>query len=313
MKKNIIAAVGVLFGLALSLAVGGIVSAGSNIGVSPMRESVVLNPGDIYRSSFSVNNPGYSEDKLSYEIEIQPFYVDEDYNPVYTNEYQNGDIANWIKITSGGKGTLQPNDVATVEFEIDVPKDAPAGGQYAAIIAKTVAGERDAETSDGGNVTISEGMAISHVILAEVTGNSISSGDVTDIGVNSFLLGGNITAYSTVENTGNIHGLATYTMKVYPLFSDKPVYNNEEEKEDHYVLPDRKMYIENTWAETPMMGIFNVQYTVEFMGIKSEVTRMVIVCPLWLLFIILLIVAILVIRIVTLVKLQKNRKKEATL
>ncbi len=312
MKKNIIIAISALFVLVFSVVVGGIVSAGSHIGVSPMRESVVLNPGDIYRSSFSVSNPGYSEDEMSYEVEVQPFYVDEDYNPVYTDEYQSGDIANWIKITSGGKGTLQPNEVATVEFEIDVPETAPAGGQYAAIIAKTVAGEKNVE-ADGGGVSISEGMAISHVILAEVTGNTVSSGDVTDIGVQSFLLGGNITAYSTVENTGNVHGLATYTMKVYPLFSDKPIYSNEEEKEDHYVLPDRKMYIENTWAETPMVGIFNVQYTVDFMGIKSEVTRMVIVCPLWLLFIIVLIIVILVIRIVTLVKLQKNRKKEASL
>ena len=278
---------------------------GATIGVSPMRESVVLNPGDTYKGSFTVNNPGYSETKINYYTEIKPFYVNEEYVPIYINEDGNSNITEWIKITSGEKGSLEPNAMATVEFQIDVPDDAPAGGQYAAII---VSMDLEKEEGGGGNVGVSEGVGVSHIILAEITGNSITAGDILDIGVNSFLFGGSITAYSTVENTGNIHGLATYTMKVYPLFSDQPVYTNEENIEDHYVLPGRKFYNESYWENTPSIGIFNVSYTVEFQGIKSEVTRMVVVCPWWALLIIFFGIVLLTLRIITLVKVQKSRK-----
>lgn len=274
------------------------------IGVSPMRESVVLNPGDKYKGSFIVNNPGYSEVDTPYRVEVKPFYVDEDYTPIFTNENDSGLIADWITIVSGGTGLLKPNDIKVVEFEINVPKDAPAGGQYAAIGVAVDLPHNDLE----GGINIGEGMVVNHVVLAEVTGSTIIAGDILDIGVQSFMLDGAITAYSTVENTGNIHGLASYTVKVYPLFSDQALYSNEDAIETHYVLPGRKYYNESYWSETPSIGIFNVYYKVEFQGIVTEVTRMVIVCPWWLLFIIALALAILVIRIITLARLRKVNK-----
>ncbi len=274
------------------------------IGVSPMRESVVLNPGDKYKGSFFVNNPGYSEVDTPYRVEVKPFYVDEEYTPIFTNENDSGLIADWITIVSGGSGLLKPNDVEVVEFEINVPEDAPAGSQYAAI---GVAVDLPQNSLEGG-INIGEGMVVNHVVLAEITGSTVIAGDILDVGVQSFMLDGAITAYSTVENTGNIHGLASYTVKVYPLFSDEVLYSNEDIIETHYVLPGRKYYNESYWSETPSIGIFNVYYKVEFQGIVTEVTRMVIVCPWWLLFIIALALAILVIRIITLARLRKVNK-----
>ncbi|MBQ2695538.1 hypothetical protein IJG04_02795 [Candidatus Saccharibacteria bacterium] len=274
-----------------------------NITVSPMRESVVLNPGDTYRSSFVVSNPGYSEDVLYYHTVIKPFYVNENYDPVFEGVGDSGQIADWIKITSGGTGELSPNESGAVEFIIEVPEDAPAGGQYAVISA-----EVDLEPSGEGAINIGEGMGINHVILAEVTGNTIVSGDILDVGIPSFLLGGNVAAYSTIENTGNVHGMATYTMEVSNLFSGEVIYSNKDEEETRYVLPDRTLYNETFWLETPSVGIFNVSYTVEFQGLTSEVSSMVIVCPWWLLFIVVFGLLILIIRIVTLVIMQKKRK-----
>ena len=275
-----------------------------NVGVSPMNESIILNPGDTYRGSFSVNNPGYGEEEISYYTEVSPFYVNDDYDPIYENMDGNSDIAKWITVTSGATGTLQPNDVTTVEFEIKVPEEAPAGGQYA-VISVIV----QVSSADGDNgINIGESMAIGHVILAEITGSSVSSGEIYELGVDSFILGGKIRAYSTVENSGNVHGQAIYGLKVYPLFSDQPVYSNEEMKGKQYILPNRKYRNETVWEETPMVGIFNVQYTVEFMGETSEVTRMVIVCPWWLLILIAIGVILMVLRIVTLVRLRRKPK-----
>ncbi|MBR2753972.1 hypothetical protein IKD82_02335 [Candidatus Saccharibacteria bacterium] len=281
----------------------------THLGVSPMNESVILNPGDVYRGSFNVNNPGYSEKEISYYTSIGPFYVDENYNPLYENVDKKSDIAEWITITSGATGTLKPNDVTKVEFQINIPETAPAGGQYAEI-SVTV----DLSSDEGKEgINIGESMSIGHVILVEITGDSISSGEILNAGVNSFLLGGNITAYSTVENTGNVHGQAIYRLKVYPLFSDTPIYSNEGEEEKQYILPGRKYSGESVWLDTPMVGIFNVEYTVQFMGSESVVKGMVIVCPWWLLILIIMGLILMILRIITLVKLQRMHKHQKDL
>lgn len=279
-----------------------------NITVSPLRESVILNPGDVYKSSFTVSNPGYSENELNYHVEVKPFYVDENYNPVFERS-EDGDkqlMNDWITVTSGEKGTIEPNESVIVNYEIKVPNSAPAGGQYACISAIA-----DATPGEIGSVNIAEGLAINHIVLAEITGKTIESGEILDAGVQSFKIGGKIMAYSRIANNGNVHGLATYSMKVYPLFSNEAVYDNEG-KEDHYVLPEREYYNETVWEETPIMGIFNVDYTVEFQGMKSEIHRMVVVCPWWILFIVISGIIILIIRVISLVKLQKVAKVAAS-
>lgn len=276
-----------------------------NMSVSPMRESVVLNPGDMYKSSYKVSNPGFSEQDLYYHVEVKPFYVNENYDPVFDEQVGNDKqlMKDWIKITSGESGTVAPNEIVTVEYEIKVPENAPAGGQYACLSTVT-----DVEPSKDGTINIGEGMSINHVILAEITGDTVMAGEILDVDVQSFLLGGMINATATVRNDGNVHGLATYTMKVYPLFSDTPSYSNEEDPETHYVLPERTYRNESYWEETPMMGIFNVVYTVDFQGLQSEVTRMVIICPWWMIFIVVLGIVVLVIRAISLIKLKRLAK-----
>ena len=234
---------------------------------------------------------------------IKPFYVDENYDPVF-EDIGSSQIAEWITITSGATGALGPNESERVEFTINVPENAPAGGQYAVIEA-----EVDLEPATIGAINIGEGMGINHVILAEITGETVTSGDILDAGVSGFMLGGDITAYSTVENTGNVHGVAKYLMEVRPLFSNDVIYsNNTDSVESHYILPDRKLYNETRWMETPSIGIFNVSYIVEFQGLRSEVTRIVIVCPWWLVFMIVFGALILIVKIISSIKIQKERK-----
>lgn len=270
------------------------------LNVSPMRENIVLNPGDVYKGSFLISNPGFSEETLRYGVSVEPFYVDEESNPIFKNDTDSGRMVEWLTIDSEEIGEVEPNHSTTIEYTIKVPEDAPAGGQYACIRAATNPG-----AGDDGNVNIQESFGICHVVLAEVTGNTTHTGEILSANMPSFLLGGNIAGSSVVKNTGNVHALAVYKMKVLNVFGGRVVYTNEEEPESHYVLPDRTYYDETVWAETPMMGIFNVEYVVEFQGLTTTVNRMVIVCPWWLLFIIIAIIMILVIRIMTLIKLQK--------
>ena len=276
---------------------------GTILSVSPMRESVVLNPGDVYYGSFFVSNPGYSVGELNYTTEIKPFYVNENYHPIFENENGTGKIAEWITILSGGDGILSPNETAKVEFKIDVPIDAAPGGQYAVINAvsypKSVGGE---------GITISEGIAISHSLFVEVTGDTVISGGISDASVDSFVVNGKITARSVLENTGNVHGLATYSMTVYSALTNEEVYSNDGVEETHYVLPRRQFYNETVWRDVPMVGLFRVVYRVEFLGRMVEIDQMVVVCPIWLLILVIVLITVIILWIVTLIKMRKNKR-----
>lgn len=291
--------------LVMSVIICGVANAEGNIGigVTPMRNSIILTPGETYEGSFVVLNSGQSDQDLHYHVDIKPFYVDENYNPVFERDEKNDMqyLAEWITVTDGKTGVVAPNDVKEVKYQIKVPEDAPAGGQYAVLSATTDIGS---EASEG--VNIGEGMAVNHLILAEVAGETVVSGEITDVGLQRFMFGGMINAHSIVKNTGNVHGLATYKLEVYPLFSDEAVYNSEVAPESHYILPNRTLYNESYWKDTPAMGIYNVVYTVEFMGEVSQVTGVVFICPIWLILIIIIGITIVVIRIKSMKKIRND-------
>ena len=279
--------------------------------LSPLREDIVLNPGEAYKSSFKVSNPGTQTTDIKYEVDVQAFYVDENYKNVFGENTSRNMITEWIKIDSPTSGTLSPNESTEILYTINVPNDAPAGGQYADIrvVSAAYANDDSNNNSEGGS-TLGEKIAIGHLVYAEITGATIRQGEILDANVSSFLLSGNITGTSSIKNTGNVHAKAKYVLQVYPLFSDEEVYTNEEDPDTKTILPDRTLYNETAWDNTPAIGIFNVVYTVEFEGVTAQVKKMVIKCPVWLLFIILFAIIALIIWIFLKVNKRRNAKRE---
>ena len=272
--------------------------------VSPMKQNIVLNPGDSYRGTFTVSNPASSENDFDYAITISPFYVkdDADYTAVFDEASDRTMISNWITLVSPAEGTIEPNSSDEIEFVINVPDDAPAGGQYAAITVSSASTNDQTEGSTG----IREQLAIAHTIFAEIAGNTIKQGEIKEAGVPSFIFSGDLTASSKVKNTGNVHGKATYTLQVFPLFSDEEVYTNEEKPDEQVVLPDRTLYNQTIWKNTPSFGIYNVVYTVKFEGTETKVTKMVIKCPIWMLFSVLFAIAAIIIYLVLKIKARRR-------
>ena len=116
---------------------------------------------------------------------------------------------------------------------------------------------------------------------------------------------------SMVENEGNVHTDAEYTLEIWPLFSDEEVYTNIEEPMTSLILPETKRYNIQTWDDAPMFGIFKVKQTVKIYDDVSVLEKTVIICPLWVLLVIVFIVVAVVIWFITRTKSRKNSKKEA--
>ncbi|MBR3269633.1 hypothetical protein IKG07_00010 [Candidatus Saccharibacteria bacterium] len=277
--------------------------------MSPPNQKIILNAGQKYTGDFTISNGVENATDFDYTVEVKPFYVDENYHIYYEETEGLNQIVNWIT-TSKTSGTLAVNDVEKISFTIDVPKDAPAGGQYAAIVVTSVSDERNGGASGDTGVAMNENIAMAHIIYAEIAGTTKRGGEMIDVNVPTFLFDGNITAESTIKNTGNVHGSATYKFQVFPLFSSEEVYTNEENPDVKTILPNRTFTYKSSWDQTPAIGIFNVKYTVEFEGVTTEVTKLVIKCPLWLLFIIIFVIVAIVTWLVMRARNRKNSLKK---
>lgn len=272
--------------------------------VSPMNQKIILTPGETYRSSFKVTNPGTNTANFAYKADVTPFYVNDNYEIIYENNNDYNQIVNWITLDNS-EGIITPNNTIELYFSINVPETAPAGGQYAAI---TVTSNNNSSSQEGA-INIQAKYSIAHIIYAEIAGTTERHGEVLSADLPSFLLSGNITGSSSVKNTGNVHGTAKYTLQVFPLFSNEEVYTNEESPLELTILPDRTLYNELAWEDTPAIGIFNVIYTVEFEGITTQVSKLVIKCPIWLLFIIIFAIFALIFYFVAKSKARKKATK----
>ncbi len=254
--------------------------------MSPMYEKIILNPGDSYSSNFSINTSPQLASDFNYKIYTQSYYRDEDNNAIFENIDGHGQMFGWISIDSDITGTLKPGEHKKISFTINVPEDAPAGGQYAVI---TVGSDTSADNAIGG-VNIQESVAIAYTIYAEINGATIHDGKITDVALPSFIFSSDVTGTSLITNTGNVHGEAKYTLQISPIFSSEKIYTNEENPETKLILPNRTLYHEIKWGNTPIFGIFNILYTVEFEGITTSINKVVIICPIWLLFIIIFVI-----------------------
>ncbi|MBQ6147397.1 hypothetical protein IJI70_00935 [Candidatus Saccharibacteria bacterium] len=261
--------------------------------LSPMNQMVTLTPGETFYGNFNVVNPGTSTNDFYYTLEVKPFTTS---NNGEISTESNGDytlMADWIELFSTDD-IIAPNEVKEIRFAIHVPDDAPAGGQYATIVVRS--GEY---RIDNSNVDLREAYESGHLIYADVAGETVRKGSVNDVNVPSFLFSGNISGSALIKNEGNVHSQATSTLQVFPLFSSEEVFTNEEDPKKSWIMPGNTTLTTTEWTETPSIGIFHVIYNVEFEGVSEKVDKMVIVCPLWLLFVILVIIFLIIFKILS--------------
>ena len=273
------------------------------IQVSPTKQKISLTPGASYSGTFKVHNAGAGQ--FSYSAYATPYSIkSENYDsPDYASVTNYSQMADWITFDKAtATGTLQPGEVVEVGYTVNVPEDVPAGGQYAVLMAQTDSGNAE-------NATINTIHRVGCILYAAVPGETRYSGEIVKNNVNAFYFEPPLTVSSLVKNTGNIEATAKYKVKIYPLFSNEAVFNTEDAQEGAYdrdVIPETSRFNSITWEGAPSLGIFSVEQTIEFADQVSTVKKLVLICPLWLLFIIF---ALLFFIIFWLVSRARDRKR----
>ena len=310
-KKWLPVIIGALVLCTGSLAIETAHAKGIGISMSPPNQKIVLNAGESYTGSFRVSNAQDNEGAFKYKVNVIPFYVDDNDYIIYEDTEGYNQIVNWTNVDLSS-GILPLGGTEQIDFTINVPSDAPAGGQYMAITVSSDSSDtKDGSENNELGLNMTQNISMAHIVYAEIAGTTVRQGEIASVNVPSFLLSGNIAGSSTVKNTGNTHGTAKYTLQVFPLFSNEEIYTNEENPDEKTILPNRAIYNEISWDQTPSMGIFNVVYTVEFEGVTAQVSKMVIKCPVWLIFVILFVIFALIFYFVAKAKARKKAAKKA--
>lgn len=248
-----------------------------SLGVSPGFQELSLKPGEKYSGIITVVNSSLDPESIvDFLVSVAPFSVTgEEYSISYNEENDFNQIAKWISIEKPS-GFVRSQELVEVPFSIDVPSDALGSGQYAALIVRAAPEENTAE----GN-KIGFNRQVASILYATVDGKTKVEGAIIENRIPGFFFSPPITASSLVENSGNIHFDAEYTLKIFPLFSEEEIYSMEESPKTNIVVPGTTLLSSNEWGDTPRLGIFRVVQTVSAAGNTSTVEKTVFVCPLW--------------------------------
>lgn len=271
-----------------------------HLGITPTQSNLgTIEPGKTYSGEFKVRNHGSKT--AEYEIDFAPYSIkNENYEPVYDQESSYTEISKWIT-TSKDSGSIEPNAEDTIEYTIAVPDDVHGGAQSAIIVVRL---KQDGESAD---TSIKAVQQLGYLVFGNVDGEITTTAKILENKIPSFIFTPPITATSLVENTGNVYTNATYTLQVFPLFSDEEVYTNEEEPDKNVIFPETKRFYTASWEGAPQLGIFRVRQTIKIFDEVSTVEKLVFLCPIWFLFIVVLIIFVAIFWIVSRIR---GRNKE---
>ncbi len=262
-------------------------SPSATLEISPVTKRLAMDAGERRTTSITVKNNGTTE--LSFYVYAKPYSnaVDGDKQDFETeNTYSQ--IYRWISIEDSdgeyvtrAEYKLAPKASVEVNYIIEVPESASAGGQYAAIFVEAK------PESDGQGViqTISRaGM----ILYASVNGETIRSAQVNDINASAAAIGSNINVRFTVSNEGNIDFQAATEITVSSLFG-KELYRGNSVST---VLPETTRTVYTEWGGTPSFGLYRLDYNIDALNINAKGTRYVLVLsPLLFALLIILVIA----------------------
>ncbi|MBQ8985239.1 hypothetical protein IJ076_01620 [Candidatus Saccharibacteria bacterium] len=274
----------------------------NNFTVSPMKQVINLKPGEEYQGYVLVANPSSSSSDFSFEASINPFSVSgDDYKTDFSYKSDWSRIVDWMKLEDS-EGTLSPNDTMRIKYTINVPTDAPAGGQYAMI------GISSKPSNESG---VSDVFRVGSLIYAFVEGVTKREGHILENKIPGFVASGKPTVQVKVENNGNVHETLTTKITVKNVFTGKEeaISTEGDSIYESIIMPESTRVVSRTLENLPELGIYQVSQDVSYMGDESLISSVMILCPIW--FIILVFATIISIVGMVCYGLHLKKKKKA--
>lgn len=254
------------------------------IQVSPTTQKLDIRAGEHYSGEFRVRNIGNKEFEFGVKaLSYQPSA--EDYGDGFELGSAYRKLPEWITFEQKEKRKLAVGEAVVIRYYIDVPKDVPAGGQYAMLVA-----EAGGSSESGAKLAINSQVGMT--LYANVAGETRMEGKILQNDVQPMAFGQPITGSFIAENTGNVDFNAEVETSIYNFLSNEEIYTNREEPYNFVILPESKRNTKMTWSETPQFGLFKVVQKVRVLDEENIKEQFVWVCPVWLLFVVIILLAI---------------------
>lgn len=276
--------------------------------LTPANQDIELQPGEQYQGSLTVTNVG----RLPFDVKasVSPYYVgNDDYTPDFSAENAYTKLPNWITLEKY-KFHLEPSESTTVRFAVDVPKDVAAGGQYAAIMLLSDAGDADDENA----VKVSAQLAA--ILYGHVNGGELrTEGELTEHSFPGLVTDGKFSASQTVKNDGNVDFKVTQKLLIKDFFSNQEIITPDSVSDDGQplgynvatVLPGTSRTNILTWEDAPQFGLYHVTQEVSFLDQTHVFKRLVFFCPVWVVIIVCAALLVLILWIV--LRIVKKRRQ----
>lgn len=278
--------------------------------LTPANQDLELEPGQQYQGSLTVTNVG----RLPFDVKasVSPYYVGSDnYDPDFSAENAYTKLPNWITLEKY-KFHLEPSESTTVRFAVDVPEDVAAGGQYAAIMLLSDAGD----TGDDNAVKVSAQLAA--ILYGHVNGGELrTSGELTEHDFPGFVMDGKFSVSQTVKNDGNVDFKVTQKLTIKDFFSNQDIITPDSVSDDGRplgynvatVLPGTSRTGILTWENAPQFGLYHVTQEISFLDQTQVFSRLVFFCPVWLIIIVGAVILVLILwLILSIIKKHKRHQ-----
>lgn len=259
---------------------GGCVVEIKNIGTGTFRYKVYASPYVVSGENYELN---FSESASTSYTQISRWVT-----------FQNAD-GNWVDSVIK---EINPGETQTIRYKITVPEDVPGGAQYAVIWAQTI--NDNNSSSSGVSTTSQAGMVIS----GRSIGDTRQTAEVTDYDFTRFTFGGSLTAQATIKNTGNADFDAHYSYTAKTLFG-KELYKDSG---SIATFPDTPYHVDVNWENTPFLGIFQVEFSINAADQKINESHIVVIMPLFIMILLILLLTVVIVWIIIIIRKRKERK-----
>ena len=271
----------------------------------PMSQRFTLTPGKTTEGSIKIVNPADATENFPYKVSVTPYgVIGEDYTADLEHDSARTAISKWIKIEEP-TGEVKPNEAKEVKFTIEVPENAPIGGQYATI---AVSSNASANTNNG--VAVQNVLEMASVIYGMVNGPIEHKGEILENNVPGFVASTPITLSGLIKNDGNVHEDATFSIKVSDFFSGRVILPTEDDDGDYseLIMPETTRLVKRNINNLPSLGVVKVSQTIYYMGKPSPIEKIVIICPIWFLALLAITFASIIFTIVHTVRKHKKKR-----
>jgi len=283
------------------------------IQISPVRVEYRLEPGRVQEGTIRVSNTGaegfeFTVSAVPHTI-IDSAYLERSEEPTPRTE-----IARWV-VFDQTSFFLDSGESILVPFRIEVPVNAPGGGQFAMIMVETSGNQQN------GHIASTKRLGM--VVHSRVSGETVEVAELVSAHIPRFHLRAPVTATSKVENQGNVDVMVGYRMHVRSLLG-RTVFANyctddvqdgcSANGQELLIFPEpseTRRIVELKWEGAPVLGIFRVTQEIEVLGQVHSETRTVFVVPLFMLILLAVIVVGLIVWVVSKRnKMQRSDKRK---